>query len=89
MDEQERWRDLQCLLNRPGNLTGPNFEPDPELLQFLQACYASPPLSKAERLGPRPRTISSLEGLAPTSSIAVAAWMARHTVPLHVVTPHA
>ncbi len=36
MDAPERWRDLQCLLNRPGNLTGPDFEPGPEILEFLQ-----------------------------------------------------
>lgn len=40
-----RWRDLQMLLNRPGNLTGPGFEPGPELLEFLQvfALFLSPP----------------------------------------------
>lgn len=33
----ERWQDLNLLLCRPGNLTGPGFEPGPELLEFLQS----------------------------------------------------
>lgn len=35
-DGQDRWRDLNMLLTRPGNITGPGFEPDPALLEFLQ-----------------------------------------------------
>ncbi|XP_077240659.1 E1 C-terminal related 1 [Tasmannia lanceolata] len=31
-----RWRDLDKLLLRPGNLVGPNFEPGPELREDLQ-----------------------------------------------------
>jgi len=44
MDAPERWRDLQCLLNRPGNLTGPDFEPGPEILEFLQVRRPAPRL---------------------------------------------
>jgi molybdopterin/thiamine biosynthesis adenylyltransferase len=33
----ERWADLDKLLTRPGNLVGPDFEPGPELRQFLQS----------------------------------------------------
>ena len=47
MDAGERWRDLQCLLNRPGNLTGPDFEPGPEILEFLQVCSPTPSRSFA------------------------------------------
>ncbi|XP_058082814.1 NEDD8-activating enzyme E1 catalytic subunit [Magnolia sinica] len=32
-----RWRDLDKLLLRPGNLVGPNFEPGPELRDDLRA----------------------------------------------------
>eukprot|EP01025_Chloroclados_australasicus_P017913 TRINITY_DN1919_c0_g2_i3.p1 TRINITY_DN1919_c0_g2~~TRINITY_DN1919_c0_g2_i3.p1 ORF type:complete len:452 (-),score=50.88 TRINITY_DN1919_c0_g2_i3:113-1420(-) len=32
----EQWHDLNTLLSRAGNLTGPNFEPSPELLGLLQ-----------------------------------------------------
>ncbi len=32
-----RWQDLEKLLTRPGNLVGPDFEPGPELLEFLQS----------------------------------------------------
>lgn len=32
-----RWRDLEMLLTRQGNLVGPGFEPGPELLEFLQS----------------------------------------------------
>ncbi|XP_068663944.1 NEDD8-activating enzyme E1 catalytic subunit [Aristolochia californica] len=32
----DRWRDLDKLLLRPGNLVGPNFEPSPELREDLQ-----------------------------------------------------
>lgn len=32
-----RWVDLQRLLLRQGNITGPGFEPGPEVLEFLQA----------------------------------------------------
>lgn len=34
--EQSRWRDLDFLLTRPSNLAGPDFEPCPELREFLQ-----------------------------------------------------
>lgn len=39
MDEtaEQRWRDIDALLTRPGNLVGPGFEPGPELRQFLQS----------------------------------------------------
>lgn len=30
-----RWRDLDYLLNRPGNVVGPGFEPGPEIREFL------------------------------------------------------
>ena len=36
MDGGGRWRDLSMLLTRPGKVTGPGFEPDPALLEFLQ-----------------------------------------------------
>ena len=32
----DRWTDLRKLLTRPGKITGPGFEPDPALLEFLQ-----------------------------------------------------
>ncbi|XP_077218119.1 NEDD8-activating enzyme E1 catalytic subunit-like isoform X2 [Tasmannia lanceolata] len=35
--EHGRWRDLDKLLLRPGNLVGPNFEPGPDLRADLQA----------------------------------------------------
>lgn len=31
-----RWRDLDVLLTRPGNLVGPGFEPCTELREFMQ-----------------------------------------------------
>lgn len=37
MDVQDRWRDLDMLLTRPGNLVGPGFEPGPELREFIQS----------------------------------------------------
>jgi ubiquitin-activating enzyme E1 C len=36
MNQADRWRDLNKLLTRPGKITGPDFEPDPALLEFLQ-----------------------------------------------------
>ncbi|BDA43199.1 NEDD8-activating enzyme E1 catalytic subunit [Coccomyxa sp. Obi] len=36
MDGADRWVDLNKLLTRPGKITGPGFEPDPALLEFLQ-----------------------------------------------------
>ena len=36
MDEDERWRDLDMLLLRPGNITGPGFEPGPECRECLR-----------------------------------------------------
>ena len=35
--EGGRWRDLELLLTRPGNLVGPDFEACPELLEFLRS----------------------------------------------------
>lgn len=35
MELEGRWRDLDNLLNRPGMITGPGFEPAPELREFL------------------------------------------------------
>ena len=35
MDVPGRWKDLDNLLNRSGNITGPDFEPDPALREFL------------------------------------------------------
>ena len=35
MDVPGRWKDLDRLLTRPGNLVGPGFEPDPALRAFL------------------------------------------------------
>ena len=35
MDEGERWRDLDMLLTRSGNITGPGFEPGPECRECL------------------------------------------------------
>jgi ubiquitin-activating enzyme E1 C len=37
MDDAERWRDLDVLLTRQGNLVGPGFEPGPELREFLRS----------------------------------------------------
>lgn len=31
-----RWRHLEYLLTRQGNIVGPGFEPGPELLEFLR-----------------------------------------------------
>ena len=36
MNGADRWADLNKLLTRPGKITGPGFEPDPALLEFLQ-----------------------------------------------------
>jgi hypothetical protein len=36
MDVHGRWQDIQKLLERKGNLVGPDFEPSPDLLEFLQ-----------------------------------------------------
>ena len=36
MDEELRWRDLDMLLTRPGNITGPGFEPGPECRECLR-----------------------------------------------------
>lgn len=33
--DTERWADLDKLLTRPGNVTGPGFEPGPEIREFL------------------------------------------------------
>lgn len=30
-----RWRDLDFLLTRQGNVVGPGFEPGPEIREFL------------------------------------------------------
>ncbi|KAK9833657.1 hypothetical protein WJX74_002065 [Apatococcus lobatus] len=35
MDVPGRWKDLDHLLTRPGNVVGPGFEPDPALRAFL------------------------------------------------------
>ena len=35
MDAPGRWKDLDFLLNRSGNITGPDFEPDPAVREFL------------------------------------------------------
>ena len=35
MEIEGRWRDLDRLLNRNGMITGPGFEPAPELREFL------------------------------------------------------
>lgn len=35
MDVLDRWKDLDFLLNRTGNITGPDFEPDPAVREFL------------------------------------------------------
>lgn len=35
MDVPGRWKDLDYLLTRSGNITGPDFEPDPALREFL------------------------------------------------------
>ncbi|KAL3137662.1 hypothetical protein ABBQ38_004937 [Trebouxia sp. C0009 RCD-2024] len=35
MDVPGRWKDLDFLLNRSGNITGPEFEPDPAVREFL------------------------------------------------------
>ena len=36
MELEGRWRDLDRLLERQGNLVGPGFEPGPEIREFLQ-----------------------------------------------------
>lgn len=35
-DMEGRWRDLDYLLTRQGNVVGPGFEPGPEIRDFLQ-----------------------------------------------------
>ena len=35
MDVPGRWKGLEFLLNRSGNITGPDFEPDPAVREFL------------------------------------------------------
>jgi ubiquitin-activating enzyme E1 C len=35
-DLEGRWRDLDYLLTREGNVVGPGFEPGPEIREFLQ-----------------------------------------------------
>ncbi|KAL4857795.1 NEDD8-activating enzyme E1 catalytic subunit [Chlorella vulgaris] len=37
MELEGRWRDLDYLLNRQGNVVGPGFEPGPEIREFLQS----------------------------------------------------
>ncbi len=37
VNPNERWRDLDMLLCRAGNLVGPGFEPGPELREFIQS----------------------------------------------------
>lgn len=36
MEDAERWKDLDKLLSRAGNVTGPGFEPSDELRPFLR-----------------------------------------------------
>ena len=36
MHDLERWSDIRKLLERPGKITGADFEPDPAILEFLQ-----------------------------------------------------
>jgi ubiquitin-activating enzyme E1 C len=36
MELEGRWRDLDYLLTRQGNVVGPGFEPGPEIREFLQ-----------------------------------------------------
>ena len=36
MELEGRWRDLDYLLTRQGNVVGPGFEPGPERREFLQ-----------------------------------------------------
>ena len=33
---EDRWRDLNVLLTRTGNIVGPGFEPSTEMLDFLR-----------------------------------------------------
>ena len=35
MHDLERWSDIRKLLERPGKITGADFEPDPAILEFL------------------------------------------------------
>ena len=37
MHDLERWSDIRKLLERPGKITGADFEPDPAILEFLQS----------------------------------------------------
>ena len=37
LDGNERWRDLDTILTREGNLVGPEFEPGSHLREFLQS----------------------------------------------------
>jgi len=36
MHDLERWSDIRKLLERPGKITGADFDPDPAILEFLQ-----------------------------------------------------
>ena len=36
MHDLERWSDIRKLLERPGKITGADFDPDPAILDFLQ-----------------------------------------------------
>ncbi len=36
MHDLERWLDIRKLLERPGKITGADFEPDPAILDFLR-----------------------------------------------------
>ena len=37
MEMEGRWADLDYLLTRQGNVVGPDFEPGPELREFLHS----------------------------------------------------
>ena len=37
MELEGRWRDLDYLLTRQGNVVGPGFEPGPEIREFLES----------------------------------------------------
>eukprot|EP00983_Pelagomonas_calceolata_P042973 1138725-Pelagomonas_calceolata.AAC.3 len=37
MDLENRWRDLDLLLQRQGNLVGPGFEACPELREYIHS----------------------------------------------------
>lgn len=36
MEDASRWRDLDMLLTRSGNIVGPDFEPSPDIREFLR-----------------------------------------------------